>query len=429
MPRERQPSLSLSASGGTPSPFSVQRSKRPSGIKSALSSLFGKKPAAAKPPMTPVLTAPSPLFIDTGVPPRLDGGIVDSSPRNFDVAQAPQAIVVQGRRGTADRAALASAAAAVGGAAVPPSPRHSSGVSGLQSLELRDAERRGSALLGLLPSASAVPEVAVPAGICCWRSVKRPGSETCDCPRCVSLELVVPTAAAAAVLQHKDLTQRPMWGMKASGWHWSLPGLAVFSPEELFALPARRALALSVFLDAARRLDQEVSKDVWIVDLVKQSQVVMVKDWRRWDWHMIAWLLDGPLTNQDVLTDAISRTRFMHRLGKLFCLRSSKHAVSYVARAALQCGVGSLWVNLWCSRAGVQAHRPAAVVCCQPPLCPSCAPVAVAVPPPPPGPHASGTGRVRVFTRSGRPALCRNERAVTYLCVPSPSRPVCAARV
>ncbi len=58
------------------------------------------------------------------------------------------------------------------------------------------------------------------------------------------------------------------------------------------------------------------------------AQVTISKDWRRWDWNMIAWLLDGPLCNSDMLADTITRTKFMQRLGKLFCLRTKKHSMS-----------------------------------------------------------------------------------------------------
>ena len=124
------------------------------------------------------------------------------------------------------------------------------------------------------------------------------------------------------------LTQRPVWGLKSSGWHWSVPGVPLFSADELIGLPVRRALALSVFLESSRRMEADQSRDVWILDLLKQCQVTSVKDWRRWDWNMIAWMLDGPLSNHDLLMETILKSRFMHKLGKLFCIRTKKQPIS-----------------------------------------------------------------------------------------------------
>ena len=49
-----------------------------------------------------------------------------------------------------------------------------------------------------------------------------------------------------------------------------------------------------------------------------------IKDWRRWNWRVVSWLLDGPLTNPANLADVL-KTKFMSRLGKLFVLRSRKN--------------------------------------------------------------------------------------------------------
>jgi hypothetical protein len=143
----------------------------------------------------------------------------------------------------------------------------------------------------------------------------------------------------------------------------------------------RQTLALSVLTtpeSIARRSDAE-ERELWLNDLIKQSQVgrshcccyvmhrnrprtggafgppmqgtqfpiekrkgspcsrlrcrwqvTVIKDWRRWNWRVISWLLDGPLCNPTNLTDVL-KTKFMSRIGKLFVLRPKKtNTASYV---------------------------------------------------------------------------------------------------
>jgi rapamycin-insensitive companion of mTOR len=58
--------------------------------------------------------------------------------------------------------------------------------------------------------------------------------------------------------------------------------------------------------------------------------VTAIKDWRRWNWRMISWMLDGPLCNPANLADVL-KTKFMSRVGKLFVLRPrNTNTTSYV---------------------------------------------------------------------------------------------------
>lgn len=41
-------------------------------------------------------------------------------------------------------------------------------------------------------------------------------------------------------------------------------------------------------------------------------------DWRLWDWHCVALLLDSILTSAPVLTEVLAKTQFMQRLGEAF---------------------------------------------------------------------------------------------------------------
>lgn len=52
-----------------------------------------------------------------------------------------------------------------------------------------------------------------------------------------------------------------------------------------------------------------------LADPFRRSKVLLVKDWRLWDWEVISDLLDGPLALGPSLTDTLARTKFMRRLG------------------------------------------------------------------------------------------------------------------
>lgn len=52
---------------------------------------------------------------------------------------------------------------------------------------------------------------------------------------------------------------------------------------------------------------------------IRNGKVLSGRDWRLWDWGTIAVMLDHHLTNPVVLTEIITKTQFMHRMGEFFC--------------------------------------------------------------------------------------------------------------
>ena len=54
--------------------------------------------------------------------------------------------------------------------------------------------------------------------------------------------------------------------------------------------------------------------------VIRASRVLSVSqgDWRLWDWHCIALLLDAQLTSAPVLSEVLAKTQFMQRLGEAF---------------------------------------------------------------------------------------------------------------
>ncbi len=138
-----------------------------------------------------------------------------------------------------------------------------------------------------------------------------------------------------------------LWGLPSCDWKWMSSGPLSFTAMEMADMPLRRALALSVLNNDPKRADADMPRDIWMADLIKQSQVAVLcrsvslcgvvliaccviavqveafKDWRRWNWNTIAWMMDGALCNQAHLTEAL-KSKFMKRIGKVFVLRSKK---------------------------------------------------------------------------------------------------------
>lgn len=110
-------------------------------------------------------------------------------------------------------------------------------------------------------------------GICVWRTPASNG-RAADDNEATTVDRVTPYRAAITLINSSESNGHlPVWGLVPSGWHWSMPGIPKFSPEELELLSPRRALALSVFFETARRLDLDTNRESWLQTLLRQSQV------------------------------------------------------------------------------------------------------------------------------------------------------------